>query len=86
MDRVRTIQCTIPEVLNLFQSRPLLRLSLLSAPHLTSKSNTKSKTTIVCHYPAFQQHVSAILGLPLQTFHALKRCVPPSSRTTALFS
>jgi len=35
-----------PEVLNLFQSLCLWRLSLVHAPHLISKSNTKNKTAI----------------------------------------
>jgi len=40
-------------------------------PHLTSKSNTKNKTTLLCNYPAFQQYVAVIPATPCEPFTPL---------------
>jgi len=48
-----------PEALKLLHSRPLWRLSWILAPHLTSQSNTKNRTTIY---------------LPLCCFSTICRC------------
>ena len=66
------------DVLELFQSRPFSRYSLILTPHLTSESNTISRTTIFCHYPAFQQYVSAYSRPPCNPF------THPGLRTTVL--